>query len=64
MDLKELQENCCCSKCLRCFDEYDHYKWLRSIPHDQPKDDRFRYYCNKQHENVMPNNVRPCFEER
>lgn len=62
MDIYELKERCC-SKCLRCFDEYDHYKHYNFIPIDQPKRDNVRYYCNKEHKYVMPNNVKPCFEE-
>ena len=63
MDIHELKERCC-SKCLRCFDEFDHYRHLQFIPMDQPKRDSTRYYCNKKHEYVMPNDIRPCFEER
>ena len=63
MDREKLKERCC-SKCLRCFDEYGHYSRLRFKPIDQPHRDDSRYYCNKEHKYVMPNNVRPCFEER
>ena len=63
MDREELKERCC-SKCLRCFDSYDHYKWLSFIPVTQPEYDDSRYYCNKEHKNVLPYSVKPCFEER
>ena len=64
MDLKELQENCCCSKCLNCFDEYDHYKWLSFIPVGEPMADYLRYYCNKHHKNVLPDSIKDCFTKR
>lgn len=63
MDTKEAKERCC-AKCLRCFDEYDHYKHLKFIPIDQPKRDDSRYYCNKTFKYVMPDSIKPCFEER
>ena len=62
MDMKELQKNCNCAKCVHCFDEFDHYRHLKFIPYDQPKRDSVRYYCNENHEYIMPNNIRPCFK--
>ena len=61
MDIKELQENCNCAKCVHCFDEYGHYSWLLWIP--LPPKDNKRYYCNKEHKYIMPNNIRPCFKQ-
>ena len=63
MDREELKERCC-SKCLRCFDEYSHYSWLSFIPVTQPQSDDSRYYCNKEHKYVFPDCVKHCFEER
>lgn len=64
MDTKELRETRCCAKCLNCFDEYDHYNWLSFIPYDQPWADHLRYYCNKEHKNVLPYSIKQCFTER
>lgn len=64
MDAKELRETHCCAKCLNCFDEYDHYKWMSYIPVTQPSADYVRYYCNKEHKYVLPWSIKPCFKER
>ena len=50
----------CCAKCVRCFDEYDHYSWLTwgQMP---PKINK-RFYCNQNHCYVLPNDVMRCFK--
>ena len=63
MDVKELQETRCCSKCVNCFDEYDHYKSMKLLPYDQPHADHKRFYCNKEHKYVLPYSIKTCFTE-
>ena len=50
----------CCAKCVRCFDEYDHYSWMTwgQMP---PKINK-RFYCNQNHRYVLPNDVMKCFK--
>lgn len=59
MDVKELQEDRCCWKCLHCFDEYDHYNLMRGAPitHDWE-----RFYCNEKHDYVNPHGIETCFK--
>lgn len=60
MDVKELQENCNCAKCVHCFDEYDHYKMIFGAPLLR---DSTRFYCNEKHEYVNPQQTKECFKQ-